>query len=1666
MDGGFLMLLNKDEAFKKLYSSLPTWMNGRKRPEKSVTGKFFQSISDEQTNLNSELQKVIDSFFLMNYIGKENTVMSHVYIAAVGLIDTSAIITNIDTTITEDAYLFLSNKSYSLLQDGILIFHEDTIKEQQELQYTYNESNFRTAIIKKPVWNIFDEFARFSCLERYDGESNAELTQRCLAVFRNPTNSTSDGLKNAIVNAIMNYVLIDKDSIAIEIPSEDNMYILDGGEPLYEKLSKENMDIMRTKIWDETNWENIYAEIDYITNIWDKKIEQYQSGTGNGLSLKPFIADNIQDEKTNVSVMPYKVSQILIDSYIRRHNIKKNIPLKLKKYKDEISPRNFEYKIIASPAYKIDADNIFVKAQKSLSGIYTHNLSDIIMDPGELTVSGGGAIQPDTEYVLKIYPETDMDFNVYKAVLKESNGAEINLLKNQGDYVLNDNNVLTNRNIRAHIDSTSKMKTATNILNLKNGGFTLDDKTNEGIFSFDVSDMAGSQIKISSYCDMTDYTSDINLVKVNGFKLTEPSTWESNSTNSSDHIEINMSCSEISFELAMDPDPKKQGSVMISCSVDDSPYSPMCGLFSKDKRFYASFGSMKNIAIKIKKMGMYPVKIKNINAVRYEFDMTLDKGIIAHTKTGMILSGYSGQNTLHFTIRNYGNRVPVISYIHIGNQISEPYIISGIRTSDKKACLDINTDKKMNLYKVINGKEQAIELNYSTRKTYQNKTNHIIMVPIKTENFIKINKSSKEITQQLYEGNLTSCISIGVGETVYDIEIDGTTLITKFREPLTTLLDISGDNEIYVSSQAPGFIIKADSGNTIKTIRKQDFPSDANIIVFENVPANMNGIFITDNIRSEGTRFERDFESAYISCINSEQYIAYNKCSLIQNPTDTTMSENFFPMINTLDKLLFYCIDEISTTFSGKIDANFVNGTNLCKWTLGKNLNIRITYDRLTNETDCLYDVHVLNEAFEISNTIKLNPIYYQDANDYELARWIITPPEDMVIEYEQRDTAENIIIKDDGINKLYYSNIINISEIIVDDKTISADEYDLMKTQGILFWLSNKYVGSVAEIRYSYNAPRAIAYKDILSLYDMVGYSNDAYKPMINEPIIYKNIGDKETRTIILDDNIPDKITATCSNPNFSCIINGNKIKVVRSDTNGKILIHNGYYYDGNEEYFMFESLHKEEAKKKDNVKYNNVIKASEKLICMQFNDNYVKNSRFNPGLSYKPVCRINPEYTNIAKGISTSSIITACDSFQLWNTYEMSISIVKAYNDNALKFTPTDDDAYAILDITSLLVDRNILSFYASKELNIYIMREVFTDDNDSMSRSIYCEEYAKISASDNNEEYREYICENIPKDTRFYLMIQGEGIIDDIISTEYNKNNIPVTNHAKNISLLGFDIEEDIEKNSLYPLEFDINGNDFDGLEMNERGVIDTGSTADWGLTRKVLFENDFSHFGLSGGAYIKKNVIRTDSNSGQVRSPKFFIDNTKSVLKAYVKINNVLKKSLKNFKITLRGSDTGSSNWIDIKMIQKGNLLEVSGDSIKSYLQIVVDMDSQKVITNIEMYIKYAEIPGYNLHIVPTETGYMTTKIYNTGIISNWKFHGINGDITDASNITIEMRGCRVNDKHAVWTQWYACDFADNISNNHIFDDYGLFQFRIHISNPKSKLRIENFILEAV
>lgn len=1666
------MLKNKDDAFNALSQGLPTWMNGRKRPEKSVTGKFFKSISDEQTQLNKELQKVIDSFFLVNYIGKEETVMDHVYIANVGAIDTTATVTNLPITITEDPYLFLNDSSYALLQDGVLIIQADVIGDAKSIYYAYNESEFRADIVYKAVWNIFDEFARFSCLDRYDGESNAELLQRCLAVFKNPTNSTEAGLKNAIINSVINYILIDKDEIKIETPDENNMYIIQGDTPIYEILSKENMDTMRTKIWDETNWKNAFAETGFITNIWDKELECIQSGTGNGQNLKPFMADDVTDEKTNVSVAAYKTSQVLINNYMRRHNITQNIPIELKKYRDEVAAQQLEYKITATQALELDPDNIYIKSQKSTTGLSTHDLSDLILDASNLTVTGGGKLDANSEYVVKVYPEDYADFNIYKANFKKSDGTVINLLADQDDYVLNANNVLTNRNIYAHIDSTSKMKDISNIIDIDGGGVTLDDKTNEAKIVFDVSDMSGQPIKIKKSCEMTDYTADVSFIKSNGFKLSGLSTWESTGTDSSDTLTIEMSCSDITFELALDSDPEKQGSAMINCTVDGNIYSPMCGLFSKNKVFTANFDSLKHVTITIKKMGSYPVYIKNVNATRYELELILDNGLVRQTKSGMVLSGYTGKNTARLTIRNYGNKLPVISYIHVGNLFQDPYIISGIVTDEKGGNLDIRTDRKMNLYKIINGKEQIQEINYTTLIRYQNKTGYSLTVPIDTSNFIKINKCSKDITKQLYNGVSTSCIAFNPGETIATLTIEGTTLVTKARTAIGDILKLSGADILYVAGNAGGFIIKNDSISEIKAISRDMLISDADVFSFEGLPSTTTSVFMIDakaNTKSASVRIERDFDYVYVVPTNNQEYIAYNQCNIVQSPTYTTMSETFSPIVNPLETLLFYKIDKIVTSLPGNIEVHFLDGTNMRNWSLGRNTSIRIDYDELNNEDNYLYEVHVLNEEYEVSNTMKLKTIYYKDNAEYELARWILTPPDNMQIEYEQIDVVEQFIVKEDNINKLYFSNVVDIDYIKIGDSEIDTTKYSLTGQPGIISWNDDKYVGEIVEVAYTYKSPTALAYKDISSLYNLVGYSTDAYSLITDEPITLKNISNGDKRTITFDGVVPDKVTATCSNPNFRCIINGNEISVIKSDTENKVLIHNGYFYDKDKEYFLFENLHTETAEKVEHIKYNNVIKNSDSLICGQSNDNYVRNSKFIDGTNYKATCKIAPEYSDIVKGISSTASITACDSYQLWNTYNMDIDIVKGYNENGLQFTSNDDNGYAILDITALIIPGNLISLYASTDLSISIMMEVFTSDNDSMVKSIYAEEIATIKPTEDNSKYREYVCPEVGSNApRYYLFVQGNGILDDIISIECDADNPKTSDeiHKKNITSIGFNITETVKADTLCQIEFNRDGNNFDGLEMDEKGIIDTGSSADWGLTRKAYFADDLSKFSTSGGAYLKNNAIITDDESGKIKTPKIFVDNVSSVLKAYVKINSVLKGSFKNFKITLRGSDTGNSGWADIRMIQKGNLLEIPGESLKSYLQVVVDMDSQKVITNIELYLKYAEIEGINLKIIPDESGTMTTKVYDVGTTGNWRLHGIEGESSGLNSISIEMRGCRTDKTNTVWTQWYPCSISDDTQNNHIFNNYRLFQFRVSINAPESKLKINTFIMESV
>lgn len=95
-------------AFLKAIKSFPRWMDIRKRPQKATGSKLLQAIMDEQDNFKVALDKFKSDFFLLSYVGREDTILSEVYVYQIGEVDAS--------TIEMTDRHFLSRRSHVLLR--------------------------------------------------------------------------------------------------------------------------------------------------------------------------------------------------------------------------------------------------------------------------------------------------------------------------------------------------------------------------------------------------------------------------------------------------------------------------------------------------------------------------------------------------------------------------------------------------------------------------------------------------------------------------------------------------------------------------------------------------------------------------------------------------------------------------------------------------------------------------------------------------------------------------------------------------------------------------------------------------------------------------------------------------------------------------------------------------------------------------------------------------------------------------------------------------------------------------------------------------------------------------------------------------------------------------------------------------------------------------------------------------------------------------------------------------------------------------------------------------------------------------------------------------------------------------------------------------------------
>lgn len=486
------MALSYTRALEIMRACFPSWTDIRKRTNKSVGGGLLRAYAKEYDGIQDAIIDYQKLFFLLNYIGHEDEYVDYLQTALIGAYDVADIkIDSIDCEVTEDTDDFLDNRSTKCLYESpYLLFHKSILPEgTDEITYTIsNTYTYKVKTSKRAIWNIFDEFALFAGLKRYENETNKQLEKRTLEVFKEFPNGSEQGLKNAIKMCLAGEENITDEDINIVKFDKNNIDISDAeSATIYEMFASLNRDMFRNKIWGQDTWEHSFQKTDYIPHAWDKPMSVEQDGVGYNDSLKVDFLSNLDtSDSTDITVSAYKQTVQAVREYIAHHNVETSVAMQLARYNETATPTKFQYKIHAYDTLEIDPTLIYIKTSRQISGENTFYIEDLADRLDGVTAIPQNKLNANTHYQL-IFRSRDYyaDMRINKCQLSDGNKSR-NLLSEHDEFVFK-NGSLVNKSVAAHVTNTSGLVKSTNVENVSNGMTVgLDDAC--GIFGIDVTD--------------------------------------------------------------------------------------------------------------------------------------------------------------------------------------------------------------------------------------------------------------------------------------------------------------------------------------------------------------------------------------------------------------------------------------------------------------------------------------------------------------------------------------------------------------------------------------------------------------------------------------------------------------------------------------------------------------------------------------------------------------------------------------------------------------------------------------------------------------------------------------------------------------------------------------------------------------------------------------------------------------------------------------------------------------------------------------------------------------------------------------------------------------------------------------------------------------------------
>lgn len=1653
------MALIYTALLEKALEHFPRWMDIKKR-RRSKGQEFLSAQAQEIAVIQDEIDQYVSEHFARSYVGAEDTIPYELYRVPVGspeiLNSVGLVSPSLPVTLQMRSLLF-SIHEQALYFEGSLLFRR---YPGEVVSYKINDALYEHKPEAIRIWNIFDEFALFTGLERYESESNQRLLKRTVEAYKRPTDSTEQGIRNAVLNALEGVCSVTPEDVVIEpVGTENLLENTWNDKTVLEWLLDINHDVYRTKEWGDSLWGHDFAQTEYIAHPWDHMPAFYQNGVGQTDDLKVTLTDQGEHAATDLSVTYLKQSEEEIENHVRNNIIEDDFTFTFRKYENMLRPQTVPFQVLATEARDITDEDIFIEAYQQVDGAFEYPLEDLMINSADFDhiATHPGEVPQGDIYRLAFRPiHRHSDMIISKALVSKD-GTEQDLRQEKASYVLQGDDLINSR-VKFHGQYRHQFDDGSNVREI-DGGMTLSSRNEAFRLTKKIDGLKNQFLFVSHSCQSTNATRNTTLVE-----MTNAHLLPGENKIFTDHAEGKIKISGIGNHIGVTIE-----SGQARYRTESSEWQYFNSENEEPVVLFYDFVQPKTFNIEIENLNASELLIRDVLHAHYEVSVTTEKGNL-ELSHGYYLLPDEDENVLTISMAPKSAFLPRIHYVHVGADVSRDVYYTDPVTSTDNTYFSVETNCVVTLEKQLGGQWVEERAPFKTAKIYHDNDNdHLI--PIDTSRFVTIHDSTPRIEKRLIHGQPYDCIVLRAGTEISAVRVSGVYRSLVRRASLKDIIGFIPGERLYVDRFTESMIRKKDSGAdqyerhfelTPEKILGGVSPYRVSYYLVQ-APSGVQASFYSRTRSSKFVSNDYDwtFDNLVLQSTAGERYIAnqWHKM-VVPEATGLAMTRGFGP-IPPSNTLMVYQLTGSLNHPGAEIDFEVpylesgITGTSNHSVSVGrKNIRIYMGTDMLQEHN---YQVGTVQHTFKsiVSSRMALPEFIDFEDESRPIQEFIVESEDRLRPVYQSREAEVDIIAEEDGYNKLPHSNIQIMHELRADGNVVSTSDYQLLGREGILVWLSNQYSGMNIQCEYQYQKPVAFEFVNLDDLYRLATYSVQAYRKMAEEHIVGLKPG-----SYPLGYTGADRTVLSISNPSFrGSVVNGRLI-IEHVSQEERVLVKSGYVYHDWKEYYHFATGHNKEVQRFGGVDIVNGGRRDGRIQFQKESSNFLKNSAMIPG---RKAVTSKADFVNhdIYKGVSLINEYSACENFHSWYFSNMALSLTEAHNGPGIAFTPTGPASYAFIDVSEHLEagKKMQLSFHKKGEGSVFLAQKATYDDM-AFNQLIFISPVIEMPLVDEEKELYGAVFKP-QKNLRYYALVRGEAVIDDILVRKAVQGQLTLEDHQKEIDKHGWQIHEPVASKTILPLTFDAKASRMHQVEIGSDNVLKTSMQVQWGLTAMRSFENNWSACEITG-LLPQKGIYVSDNSAGTIETEVVHLQDREFIKKIVAKANRVLTEEYDGINITLLTSKTRRGQFKPVKAESSNNILSVDTDLIENYIKLRAEVPPHTVIESLTLFCVYGETEDKAMPLRSFNEGQLITRYYDLGERLWTRVQRVNG-VSPASGIRLSIRGYRENEKDRVHTAWHEINFSTTgVPSHHVeFENYRFYQLKIDIDDPEIEVDLSSF-----